>query len=130
MKPPYVIRNQRRVQASKQEAERRRWWRINTIRGGCVMCAAFPLRPVELASRHSELRKLEAHHLLPKRDLKRQHHADKLWDERNGMCLCELHHARHERYVHRVPRSLLPAAAFEFADEVGLGWLLDAEYPV
>lgn len=73
---------------------------------------------------------LQAHHVLTVQALRRYGLAEHVWDARNGLCLCELHHARHHRALERVPRALLPGAVFEFADEVGLGWLLDREYPV
>lgn len=129
MRPGAGVRAARRQAASRELTEKRRWWRAAAIRGGCAMCHAFPLSGDELATLAPQIRKIEGHHLLPQRDLKRHGYADRLWDERNGMGLCELHHHRHERYVQRVPRDLLSESAYEFADELGLGWLIDREYP-
>lgn len=43
------------------------------------------------------------------------------WDERNGICLCEWPcHANHSTAVDRIKFWMLPAAAIEFADELGL----------
>lgn len=94
----------------------RRFWREQTIRGGCVMPGP-----------HEGPR--QGHHILPKRVLKREGFEDRFWDTRNGLCLCELHHVRHERRLQAVPRSLLPEGAFAFAGEMGLGWWLERFYP-
>lgn len=107
----------------------RRYWRMSVIRGGCVMCKAFPLTPEERTGRHAQIRHVEGHHVLAKRHLKKRGFTDRLWDTRNGMGLCVLHHDRHESYLQRVPYELVPAGAIEFADELGLTALLEHDYP-
>jgi hypothetical protein len=103
-------------------------WHQRVVRGRCVMCAWLPAVAEDRARRAVGARK-QAHHLLPKRYLKREGLHAHLWDVRNGMALCAFHHERHENFVQRVPRQLLLPTAFEFADELGLGWLIDREYP-
>lgn len=51
-----------------------------------------------------------------------------LWDVRDGVAVCVTCHRRHTDGVLRLPRACLPATAFEFADEVGLGYVLDRYY--
>lgn len=106
-----------------------RAWHRAVVRGRCIMCAVFPLGVQERRSRAPELRFKQGHHVIAKRHLRRYGHADRVWDARNGVCVCELHHQRHENYTQRIPRALLPAAVAEFALDVDLLWLLDTEYP-
>lgn len=72
-----------------------------------------------------DLRTIQGHHIIEQQQLKKHHLREYLWDERNGMGLCAYHHQRHTHFIERVPWELLPPAAFEFAEEVGLPWLLD-----
>lgn len=71
----------------------------------------------------------EAHHILTQQQLRKRGLSDFAWDVRNGLGLCNRHHRRHTRAVERVPYSVLPERAFVFAEEMGLGWLLDRYYP-
>lgn len=91
----------------------------------CLMCIAFPVDAGTRAARLNDFEWLQAAHVIAKRDLM----GDDKADARNGMVLCVYHHARHDHHVERVPRELLPAAAFAFVAESGLEWLLDREYP-
>lgn len=52
-----------------------------------------------------------------------------LWDVRNGLACCKWCHSRHTDAVRRIPRKLLPRFAFEFADELGLRWMIERDYP-
>lgn len=78
---------------------------------------------------------LEAHHLLEQQAIERwateaarRHGYDAgetsalrramLWDVRIGFLVCELCHTRHTRAVKRIPRRLLPPAAWTYAQEV------------
>jgi hypothetical protein len=77
---------------------------------------------------------MEAHHVLPKsklKDLGITAHED-LYDERNGVGLCEYHHARHTNYAPggRMPRELVPESVYDFAAEHTIEFLIDAEYPL
>lgn len=71
---------------------------------------------------------LEVHHIVPKRILKREGYADRLWDDRNALVLCRRCHERHELAVRRVPFDLLPPQVHDFAEELGLGWVLERYY--
>lgn len=104
-------------------------WYREVIRGGCVMCRAFPV-PRELRrGRGPDLRRIEGHHILDRQHLRRGQRG-LVWDVRNGLGVCSYHHARHTHYVQRIPRSLLPPAALEFAAEAKLTARLDHDYPL
>lgn len=122
-------RVRRREVAPVDVALQRRYWRTAATSGGCVMCLHFRPTADEVASHGIDLKLLEGHHVLPQQLLKREGLHGKLWDVRNGLGLCRYHHARHESYAQRVPRDVVPNDAFDFADELGLGWAIDREYP-
>lgn len=71
--------------------------------------------------------------MIPKQNLKREiendQHLKVLYDPRNGLALCEICHQRHENASDRVPRRLVPAAAWGFAHEHGLEWMIESRYP-
>lgn len=77
--------------------------------------------------------RLEAHHVVPKQTLKREidneRHVDVLYDPRNGVALCAICHERHTNASDRLPRSLVPAAAWGFAAEYGFEWIIESQYP-
>lgn len=104
-------------------------WYVEVTRLGCAMCRAFPVDPDTRRARALDLATIEAHHVLPKQNLKREGLRSEWWDPRNGLGLCRLHHSRHTDWVQRIPRALLPAAVHDFAASHDLGWLLDREYP-
>lgn len=88
-----------------------------------MRCALCPARAVH------------QHHLIPKRVLKREGHADKLKDPRNLLGLCVTHHMDHENWAghgeRRLARHHLTAEAWEFARELG-EWAtvrLEQDYP-
>lgn len=89
------------------------------------MCRHFP--PTVDLTREIDVRRVQAHHAIPKDKLKRRGLHDHLWDKRNGLCLCVYHHERHHNFTERVPRSLVGHVE-GFANEHGLLWLLDWEY--
>ena len=91
----------------------------------CLMCTAYPVGAESRAARPTDFEWLQAAHVIAKRALM----GDDKADPRNGIVLCCFHHVRHDHHVERVPRELLPAAAFAFVAESGLDWLLDREYP-
>lgn len=125
-----------RVRAQERKVQRRREhgdWKRAVVRGGCVMCRHDPPSSEVERDFHADLKHLEGHHVIPK-----QHLSDELkFDETvagcelgdNGVCLCRYHHERHEKYVQRMPRVLVPESTFIFADKLNLGWRLDHEYP-
>lgn len=119
----------RPVKGRLSEADRLRasYWHNVVVAGGCVMCKHFP--PEVHLSRQPDVRTIRAHHVLPKARLMREGKHEHLWDERNGMALCEYHHTRHHGYAQRVPRDLVRDETFGFAAELDLEWLIDREYP-
>lgn len=119
------------IGADHPERAKREYWRLMIVGGGCAMCRHDPPAEWALRTRHADLARLEAHHVIPKSKLKQEGFRDFriIWDERNGLCLCVFHHGRHTDWVQRVPREILPDGILEFVDELNLGWLLDREYP-
>lgn len=117
----------RAVRGSKSTAEvraRRRFHDIVTAHG-CVMCKAFP--PTIDLSREPETRYVQAHHVLTQQRLRNAGLDAHLWDPRNGIALCEYHHARHHNFTERVTRDMV-AGTEGFATEHGLMWMLDWDY--
>lgn len=81
---------------------------------------------------------VEAHHIIRVQVLRRYAVSngydfdDVQWDGRNRLGLCRDCHANHHAASRKLPRELLWHYArwvFEFADELGLGWVLDHDYP-
>lgn len=101
--------------------------------GPCVMCANEQMSAEIKRDFAEDLARREAHHVLPKQDLKKERGITELdprmWDPDDGVCLCRYHHPRHEHCVQRLPRRLVPPAAVKFAAALELVWLLDREYP-
>lgn len=91
----------------------------------CVMCDAFPVDPTVVATRPMDFAVLQAAHVLPKSILS----AGEKGDAYNGIVLCAFHHQRHDNWVQRVPRDLLPPGILAFAVRTGLEHRLDREYP-
>lgn len=73
---------------------------------------------------------VQGHHAIAKQSLKRHGLHRALWDLRNRVPVCEHRHEQHTTAHKPIPRELLPASVFEFAEEVGLTWWLDRRYPV
>lgn len=80
----------------------------------------------------------DGHHFLPQQMLRAHARTHKLTDSelkallsdrRNRGELCPDCHANEEN-GNRVPRELVPASAFEFAEELGLRWVLERRYGV
>lgn len=71
---------------------------------------------------------LQAHHCLTQQQLRRRGFADRLWTPENGMTICERAHARHTKAVERIERSRVPERCVVFAEDLGLGYLLDQFY--
>jgi hypothetical protein len=112
------------------ERERAFYWHAAVIRGGCVMCRAFPVSAELRRARSSDFCRPEAHHIIDKNFLKREGLREHLWDERNGLCLCRYHHGQHTSWMQRVPLRLVPAAACVFAESLGVLWRLELDYPL
>ena len=71
---------------------------------------------------------VQAAHIIPKQSLKRHGHEDKVWDTRNAVGACYKAHRRSDAGIERFPRRVFTPEVYEFADEVGLGYLLDKLY--
>ncbi len=124
-KPAAVRGHEHRRRVELERAASRDWKREAT-RGGCVMCRAYPVTDPQIRRSYAvELRDIQGHHIIEKSALKNHGKREYIWDARNGMGLCGYHHPRHTHWRQRVPRELLPPAVYEFADEIGLQWLLD-----
>lgn len=72
---------------------------------------------------------LQGAHVLPQQALKRRGLHAHLWDTRNGVGSCYRAHRRSDGALERFPREKIPPQADEFAQEHGLGWMLDNLYP-
>lgn len=120
-RPEDVARQARRTarEGPQSPAERRasRAWYLATIAGGCVVCQRFPPDAQTYRERRVDIDWMQAHHLLEQQWLKRWAPAY-LWDVRIGLGVCRWHHGRHTDAVQRIPRLLIPPAAFACADEI------------
>jgi len=73
--------------------------------------------------------RVQAHHIIRKSTLLALGFHDFVMDKRNRLAVCEHRHEQHTCAHRLIPRRLLPASVFEFAEELGLGWYLDRHYP-
>lgn len=92
-------------------------WRIDL--GPCVVC---PAEGVECRG------PVQGHHVIAKATLRKAGFAASLDDLRNRLPVCEYRHEQHTTSYKTIPRSVLPAAVFEFAEEVGLTWWITRHY--
>lgn len=89
---------------------------------------------------------VDAHHIIPKRAIRRyvsarvrdgtvsKEAAPKLlrrllWDRRNGLAVSRKTHDEHETRRRPIPRRYLPGSAIAFAQELGLVWMIERDYP-
>ena len=115
-------------------------WRAAVCAPGyCAVCGVGP-KARDLGKRRFVV--LDPHHVIPARHLRRFVSAMRLeeekaetmllvflYDRRNGVCVCRDCHEDHEKAVRRIPRSVLPKEAFQFAREIGREWLIERLYP-
>jgi hypothetical protein len=80
--------------------------------------------------------RFDAHHVLPKGELRARGLLQYVWDARNGVLLAERVHRQHTDAFLRIPREKVPPAAWEFAAELdaraGTEWatvMLERNYP-
>jgi hypothetical protein len=120
-----ALRAKRRPAMSAEEKRQAREFYEVTVKGQrCAACGAD-----ERTARARGTR-LIAHHVLTQQQLRRHGHIDKRWCPENGLALCDYPcHSRHTTRVEPIPRSALPKPALEFAMSLGLGWLLERQYP-
>ncbi len=72
---------------------------------------------------------IDGHHCVSKQALKRRGLFAHLWDRRNRVPVCRFRHEQETSGYKPIPRGLLPASVFEFADELGLRWWVEKHYP-
>lgn len=89
--------------------------------GPCVVCTELGIEAPPYY--------MDAHHCIPAQALRRRGYTAEQADKRNRISLCRWHHERHHSRTNPVPRRLLPDSVFEFAAELGLGYLVDRYYP-
>lgn len=88
-------------------------WRreVYTASGGrCIVTNA--------EARDADDRRFHAHHCVPKDELRALGLHAHVWDPRNGVWVTARVHMRHEAAFSRIPRELLPASVWEFAQEM------------
>ena len=74
--------------------------------------------------------RVEGHHAITRQALRKRGLDEFQWDRRNRVALCDRAHLSHHTRAQPLPRELLPASVFGFADELGLLWLIDRVYGV
>lgn len=105
---------------ASQKPLARSWWEHVAKNRPCVVCG----RPD----------RVQGHHVVSQEALRKVARrfgydlATVLWDRRNGIAVCEGCHSAHTGAKKRLPISVVPAAAFEFADEMGLRWQIERDY--
>jgi hypothetical protein len=138
-RPEDLAREERRASGGQgaprdveEDPDGRRLWGQHFERLPCVVCEDCPVDPTVARERRFDLAKIDGAHLISKDRLISWGLRELKWDTRNGLPVCRYHHFRHDYAVQRIPRRLLPAQAFEFADEIGARWVLedDAVFPL
>jgi hypothetical protein len=109
----------------EEDPDGRRLWAQHFARLPCVVCEDCPVDPQTARERRADLARVEGMHLVSKDRLISWGLRHLKWDLRNGLPGCRYHHFRHDDAVQRIPRRLLPAEAFEFADEINARWVLE-----
>lgn len=89
--------------------------------GPCVVC---PAEGGECSG------PIQGHHIIPRQKLRHYGYLDFLLDRRNRLAVCEHRHEQHTTGYKPIPRRVLPASVFEFAEELGLDWYIDKHYPL
>jgi hypothetical protein len=115
------------------------WQAAVTANGYCAVCGTGPKARDQGKRRYV---KLDAHHVIPARYLRRfvsamEMDAEKsetmllvlLYDRRNGLCICRDCHEHHETAYRRIPRSAVPQQAVKFAREIDREWYIERFYP-
>jgi len=120
----FKARKRKTRMTAAQRAESQAWFETAMRAKG----KGLPMKSVCAVGGAKHRDSLQIHHVIPKRILKVEGHADRLWDPRNSLVLCSSCHARHESALRKVPLALLRPAHFEFAEELGLLWVLDRFY--
>lgn len=72
---------------------------------------------------------VRAHHVITQQALRKHGWIDFRWETDNGVPVCERGHRRHHSGLERIPRDRLPRRAIDFANAIGLGWMILRYYP-
>ncbi len=72
---------------------------------------------------------VQPHHVTEARTLRKRGYHDHLYDTRNRLPVCEYRHEQHTSAYRRIPRRVVPPAAWEFARELDLEYLILRYYP-
>jgi hypothetical protein len=72
---------------------------------------------------------VEGHHAILRQTLRHEGHVDHVWDRRNRVALCSRHHRRFHLGLLTINQRQLPPPVLEFAEELGLGWVIEKRYP-
>jgi len=71
---------------------------------------------------------VQAAHLIPKQALRRRKFYEHVYDPRNGIGACYKAHRRSDAGIERFPAAYIPTGAWEFAEELGVDWMLERLY--
>jgi len=71
---------------------------------------------------------IQACHLIPKSALKKRGLKEYFWDPRNALGACYKAHRRSDAGLERFPVERIPDAAWDFATELGLDYMLENLY--
>lgn len=115
----------------EEDPDGRRAWGAYFARLPCVMCEDCPVDPTIVRERPVDFAKIDGHHVISKDRLIAWGKRALKWDLRNGVPLCRYHHFRHEEATkpeQRLPRRLLLAPAWVFADEIDARFVLEDDH--
>jgi hypothetical protein len=73
--------------------------------------------------------RIQGHHVIEKKTLRRHGLDEFVWDKRNRLSVCEYRHEQHTSRYNPIPRSLVPQDALDFAREIGLDYVIERYYP-
>jgi hypothetical protein len=115
-------RRARRAAVSEQEQEAKdRWLHWHPIEQ-CEACHEEPAAQAHHAIREQVLRRFARDYGFVFGEVR--------WDRRLRILLCTCCHTNHTARSQRLPFSILRPETIALAEELGLGWSLDREYPV
>ena len=112
-----ALKATRKPSLSPQERLQAAEWRSNM--GSCQVCRY---------ETQSCFGPIQPHHVIEAKTLKKRGLHEHLYDVRNRLPVCEWRHEQHTTRFKPIPRRLIPASAEEFAEELGLTYLLDRYY--
>lgn len=72
---------------------------------------------------------IHAAHVVPAAELRKRGLEHLVYDPLNGVALCARHHRRHDNWTEKIPRHLLPARCFAWAESHQLTDALERAWP-